>query len=65
MGGTITLKRAVSYAPTPFDVAARWRDLSEEIIAVIQERCLRHPKSTLRETEAAHRGLEGTGGVHW
>lgn len=38
---------------TPFDFAARWRPLSEEIVAGIQDWRLQHPKATLREIEAA------------
>jgi hypothetical protein len=39
--------------PPAFDFAARWRHLSEEIMAAIQEGRLQHPKATLREIEAA------------
>jgi hypothetical protein len=38
---------------TPFNFAARWRELSDEIMARIQEWCLQHPKATLREVEEA------------
>ena len=38
---------------TPFDFADRWRPLSEELIAGIEEWRLQHPKATLREIEAA------------
>jgi hypothetical protein len=40
-------------APTPFDFAARWRQVSEEIMAGIEEWRLQHPKATLQEIEAA------------
>lgn len=39
--------------PTPFDFVARWRALSAEIMAGIQEWRLQHPKATLWEIEAA------------
>jgi hypothetical protein len=39
--------------PAPFDFGARWPELSEEIMAGIQEWRLQHPKATLREIEAA------------
>jgi hypothetical protein len=38
---------------TPFDFAARWRHLSEAIMAGIQEWRLQHPKASLQEIEAA------------
>jgi hypothetical protein len=38
---------------TPFDLAARWRQLREEIMAAIQNWRLQHPKATLQEMEAA------------
>jgi hypothetical protein len=39
--------------PRPCDFAGRWRPLSEEIIAGIEEWRLQHPQATLREIEAA------------
>jgi NADH pyrophosphatase NudC (nudix superfamily) len=39
--------------PTPFEFAARWRDVSEELMAGIEEWRLQHPKATLQEIEAA------------
>jgi hypothetical protein len=39
--------------PIPFDFVARWRALSAEIMAGIQEWHVQHPKATLREIEAA------------
>lgn len=39
--------------PTPFDFMACWRELSEEIMAGIQEWRLQHPKAPLQEIEAA------------
>jgi hypothetical protein len=38
---------------TPFTFAGRWRQLSEEIMAGIEEWRLQHPKARLREIEAA------------
>jgi hypothetical protein len=40
-------------SPPSFDFAIRWRALSEEIMAGIEEWRLHHPKATLREIEAA------------
>jgi hypothetical protein len=40
-------------SPTPFDFMARWRELSEEIMAGIQAWRLQHPKAALQEIEAA------------
>jgi hypothetical protein len=37
----------------PVDFGALWRELSEEIVAGIQEWRLQHPKAALREIEAA------------
>jgi hypothetical protein len=39
--------------PNPFDFAGRWRELSEAIMAGIEEWRPQHPKATLREIEAA------------
>jgi hypothetical protein len=39
--------------PTTFNFASQWRQLSEEIMAGIEEWRLHHPKATLREIEAA------------
>src|SRR6266540_1224905 len=39
--------------PRPFDLAVRWREVSEEIMAGIEAWRLHHPKATLREMEAA------------
>ena len=39
--------------PTPFDFGTRWRELSEEIMAGIEEWRLQHPKAMLREIEVA------------
>jgi hypothetical protein len=39
--------------PAPFDFEARWRELSEEITAGVQEWGPQYPKATLREIEAA------------
>ncbi|MGH8071091.1 MAG: hypothetical protein ACRERE_38835 [Candidatus Entotheonellia bacterium] len=38
---------------TPFDVAARWREVSEELMAGIKEWRLQHPKAAIQEIEAA------------
>jgi hypothetical protein len=38
---------------SPFDFAGRWRELSEAIMAGIEEWRLQHPKATLWEIEAA------------
>jgi hypothetical protein len=46
-------RKEPAMASTPFEFAARWRQLSEEIMAGIQERRLQHPKATLRKIEAA------------
>jgi hypothetical protein len=39
--------------PKRLDVAARWRECSEEIMAGIEEWRLHHPQATLQEIEAA------------
>ena len=39
--------------PTPADVAARWRELREEIMAGIEAWRLPHPQATVQELEAA------------
>ena len=43
----------MSHAPTTFEFARRWRQLSEEIMAGIEAWRLHHPKATLGEIEAA------------
>ncbi|HEX9871088.1 MAG TPA: hypothetical protein VGC99_21325 [Candidatus Tectomicrobia bacterium] len=39
--------------PRQFDFAARWREVSEEIMAGIEEWRMHHPQATLREIEAS------------